>query len=238
MEQTKPFVIFVDGVDGAGKTTLTREIFNNLILDLDLNVLIFDIMQSTDIGKSVRKIMINEELDELLRFSGFIFSVFYNLKRLFEDNKHYDYIICDRSQASTFAYNVFAPSKLKKDLDLTFSKSLIFSTLNQQFFEKHRGNFLNIFLRVDEKDAQSRLLKRGNTDIIESRGQEFQKLVGQGFDEYFLVNKPNVAYKEYLSQNNEQESLAKTIVKDIAEIKEDLRKQLCLANHLMNDSQT
>ena len=129
--KNKPFVIFIDGADGVGKSTLTKTLVSMLSNNHpDVKVGTYDIMRSTDAGGFIRSAMINEELDETLRYNGFMYGVFYGLKKLYK-TKDRDIIICDRSQATTYAYNICAP-----DMSATIKNAQVtlFDDLNTKFF--------------------------------------------------------------------------------------------------------
>lgn len=177
----KPFVIFIDGVDGCGKTTLTNKLLEKLPLAFpNAKVKKFEIMQSTEPGKLIREAMITEEINETLRYTGFMFGVFYGLEKLYENTDH-DFIICDRSQATPYAYNICAPNNnsLIKNAQVA-----IFDDLNNRFFDKRMGSFINVHLQLDSKIAYERMGER-TLDVIEARGPAFQDAVELGFKSYF-----------------------------------------------------
>lgn len=194
--QNKPFVIFIDGADGCGKSTLTAELLKALDMNNEMQHLItdkenerpplkfgtYDIMRSTDAGGFIRSAMITEELDETLRYMGFMYGVFYGLKKLYETPDR-DIIICDRSQATTFAYNICAP-----DMSATIKNSQIalFDDLNNKFFAQHGRQFMNVHLQLDPKIALERMKSsREELDVIERRGVGFQEQVERGLQSYF-----------------------------------------------------
>lgn len=191
--KNKPFVIFIDGADGVGKSTLTQ----NLLHELDLHNQFahmgddnrkplkfgtYDILRSTQAGTFIREAMITEELDETLRYSGFMYGVFYGLKKLFEQTDK-DIIICDRSQATPYAYNICAP-----DMPAAIKNAQIalFDDMNKRFFAKHGFQFLNVYLQLDPKIAFERMTaSREKLDVIEQRGVPFQEQVARGYESYF-----------------------------------------------------
>lgn len=181
--KNKPFVIFIDGADGVGKSTLTKTLVSMLSNNYpDVKVGTYDIMRSTDAGGFIRSAMINEELDETLRYNGFMYGVFYGLKKLYK-TKDRDIIICDRSQATTYAYNICAP-----DMSATIKNAQVtlFDDLNTKFFVNHGHQFLNVHLHVDPETAFMRMKNsRENLDVIEQRGVPFQEQVERGLQSYF-----------------------------------------------------
>lgn len=218
--KNKPFVIFIDGIDGCGKTTLTRELCHQLAdykMDqgkLDLTFDTYDIMQSTGAGKLIREAMITEELDEPLRFNGFMYGVFYGLRKLFEYGG-YDVMICDRSQATTFAYNICAP-----DMPATVKNAQIamFDLMNKAFYEKHKGQFLNIHLQIDPNVALERMVSsRAKLDVIEKRGTLFQDHVQRGFESYFNKGQGFTDMIRFNTELISAQEMAQHIVKKLIE---------------------
>lgn len=181
--KNKPFVIFIDGADGVGKSTLTNVLMSQLQAKFpQAKVGTYDIMRSTDAGGFIRSAMINEQLDETLRYNGFMYGVFYGLKKLYEIQDR-DIIICDRSQATTYAYNICAP-----DMSATIKNAqvILFDDLNAKFFANHGHQFLNVHLYVDPQVAFERLrATREELDVIEQRGVPFQEQVERGLQSYF-----------------------------------------------------
>jgi thymidylate kinase len=219
--KNKPFVIFIDGTDGCGKSTLTRELCHQLAdykLDqgkLDLTFDTYDIMQSTGAGKLIREAMITEELDEPLRFNGFMYGVFYGLRKLFEQGG-YDVMICDRSQATTFAYNICAP-----DMPATVKNAQIamFDLMNTAFYEQHRGQFINVVLELDPLTAFERMAgSRVKLDVIERRGALFQEQVARGFVSYFHKNDTYTNLMKFNTGNLSAQAIAKQIVDKLIEL--------------------
>lgn len=216
-QANKPFVIFIDGADGCGKSTLAIELHRELSSLASarmnyggdrFNVRTFDIMRSTDAGGFIRSAMINEELDETLRYNGFMYGVFYGLKKLFEQYNRNDIVICDRSQATTFAYNICAP-----DLPAAIKNAQItlFDDLNRQFFAQHGRHYANVHLQLDPKIAFQRMIvSREDLDVIERRGVAFQEQVDRGYVSYF--NKHNTTLLRFDTAAFDAHTIAQKII--------------------------
>jgi cytidylate kinase len=75
-ESKIPFIIFIDGADGVGKTTVAVELAN-LISSKGINTGIESILGCTTIANLIKEKAINDEdHNEYLNFLGFCYSTF------------------------------------------------------------------------------------------------------------------------------------------------------------------
>lgn len=185
----KPYLLFVEGADGVGKSTLTLALKKSLA-DHGLKVSIDYIMQSTRAGESIRKVAIEEEVGDKLNFLGYCYSVFYALKRFAVLPATYaDVIVVDRNQASCYAQSIYAN---EASLEIKEGMFRIFGELEEEYHSSNKNESLTIYLEVDPLVALERIEKtRGKLDLFETRGAAYQTKIKKGYELYFS-NKKNV----------------------------------------------
>ena len=181
----KPFIIFLDGTDGVGKSTIAKELklkYNQMGFYTDTTC----IMKFTEAGYMIRDIAITEPMQDEILFLGFCFSVFYNLKKIIENKKSLQVMIVDRSPASTFAQNIAAPHIPERTKSSMFE---IFDSLQKKFNTENKDSFANFLLELDPKIAFERIKQsRKELDVYEQRGIEFQRRIASGYRTHYEVN--------------------------------------------------
>lgn len=221
----KPFLVFLDGADGVGKTTTCVELAKLIAAD-NFNVGITCVMRFTEIGALIREQAINgDNYNEYMNFLGFCYSTFHGVNTIYSKNEH-SIIVVDRSQASTFAQNICSSSL---DEQIKTSMLSIFNALNKEFIEKYKGHYVNYLLELDPAQALNRIKKqRDHFDNFEKQGIEFQQKIRNNFRLYFNQNNINVLSID--TTNITQEQVAKEIYKDLKE------KLKCHILHSMDQS--
>ena len=192
--KTLPFFIFIEGADGTGKTTTSSYLDDILTNRLKKKVAKAFIMQSTQVGTLLRKTAVEEETSEELKFLAFSFGVFYGLEKLLSIHSETDFVIVDRSQASTYAQSICAsdaPEHIKT------SMINLFTSLNTRFKEQYKGNYLYVHLNASADKALARLYKtRGQFDVLEKRGVSYQEMIKRGYSVFYKqhTNKDEVLH--------------------------------------------
>jgi len=189
----KPFFIFIEGADGVGKsstTTLLGEILTNAWKKKVNKTLI---MQFTEAGTLLRNIAIKDDtVSEELKFLSYCFSTFYGLDKLISGFDDKDFVIVDRSHASTFAQSICAANME----ETTKSHAVkFFSVLNDKFKETYKDRYLFVNLTVTPEVALERMQKsRGELDLFEKRGPVYQEKIRQSYNTFFIyhIDKSNV----------------------------------------------
>ena len=195
----KPYVIFIEGADGVGKTTTSNLLLKNIKEKTNLLAFKTTITAASNAGADIRQINITEHLSDELRFVGYCFATFYGLKCIFEfeHENPADVIIVDRSQASTFAQNICAatvPSMVKNNM------VNIFRNLENEFRSKYQNRFSHVYLYMDPVKALDRIARnRQALDVLETRGVEYQRSIARGYESYYR----NFDSKDLLTFNME-----------------------------------
>ncbi len=177
-----PFIIFIEGADGVGKTTTSKKLLEKINQENNYNVNRSGIMEKTVAGTELRRINITEEISDELRFVSYCFGTFYGIDEIFADKMSH-VVIVDRSQASTYAQNICAPdmSAPVKNAAIT-----VFNSLNKEFEKKYAGRYFNFYLHADPQSALNRIhAERGALDVFERRGVGFQEKIRRGFHSYY-----------------------------------------------------
>ncbi len=189
----KGFFITIEGCDGSGKTTqwdLLKQSLNQ-----NSNNLVFTREPgSTDLGKELRKILLNREdlilsaeAELLLYLADRVQHIKEIIRPALEQGKT---IICDRFFDSTIAYQGYARG-------LSIEKIVL---LNNIITENLKPD-LTIFLDVDPNVSLSRSKDKNK---IEFEGLEFQKKVREGFlsiaktdiSRFEIINTTNLSIEE------------------------------------------
>ncbi len=221
----KPFLVFLDGSDGVGKTTTCVELAKLIAAD-NINVGITCVMRSTEIGALIREQAISgNNYNEYMNFLGFCYSTFHGVNTIYSKKEH-SIIVVDRSQASTFAQNICSSNL---DEQIKTNMLSIFNALNKEFIKKHKGHYANYLLELDPSEALSRIKKqRDHFDNFEKQGIELQEKIRNNFRLYFKQN--NIEVLSIDTTNNTQEQVAKEIYKNLKE------KLKCHILHSMDQS--
>lgn len=170
-------IVFVDGADGVGKSSVIDAIVKNLFSE-NLKITTTHLIKHTEVGESFYTNWINGEFSDFnaaLIMLGVTCGTLENLEKI---SSRYDIILVDRSQASFFAYQI-SNSKNKECLLTAFKE-----TLNNSFYSNCR--YINVNMYCDPKVARERmLLSRNSLDAIESKGVEYQKKIIESYQECF-----------------------------------------------------
>lgn len=180
---SNPFLIFIDGTDGVGKSTVALELASLIIKKFTTTVSVKSIMSVTEIGTLIKNKAISEkDHNEYLNFLGFCYSTFTGIESIYNDSQHSVYIV-DRSQASTFAQNICS-SELNSQIKTSMLN--IFNDLNEIFVNKHQGSYCNFLLELDPAIALKRIsASRKQLDNFEIKGEEYQNKIQRCFRLYF-----------------------------------------------------
>lgn len=179
----QPFYIFVEGGDGSGKTTTSNMLYNKIKEQTNLVVAKDYIMQSTEIGALLRKIVTTEKLQEELIYSAFTFGVFYGLQSLLKKHIDTDIIIIDRSHGSTYAQTIHANNS---SVTNRTAMDVLFTTLNRGFSDNFKDNFIFLHLNADPEKMLHRLFAERKTfDKFEERGTLYQNKISNGYKIFY-----------------------------------------------------
>lgn len=177
------FLISVEGIDGAGKSSLVNELTAEIV-SLGFSVVKTKEPGSSELGKYLRQILQNGNfnLSDKAEFLLFAADRAQHFKTIIEPAlKAGSIIISDRLADSSLAYQGYGRS-----LDLEIIK-----TINSWAMNDIKPN-LTIYLKIDYKTALERIIKRQEIKTnFEEENKTFFERVINGFDEIFK-NRDNV----------------------------------------------
>lgn len=170
----KPIFVVFEGVEGAGKTTQTRLLYEKLKRNKRM-VIYTDEPGATLKGFQIRSILLekdDEELDPISEFLLFEADRAQHVSQIITPNlkKGFD-IVCDRFSASTFAYQGYGRGLISK-----------FSTLMKKVDTLARNGVepdLYILLDIDPKKGLNRI--KGPQTRFEEEKLIFHNKVRNGF---------------------------------------------------------
>lgn len=178
-------IISIEGIDGAGKTSILHFVEKKL-LEMQKKVVKTREIGSDLVktGESFRKIALDPNRSATNEAIEMIFGAMRieNYSTYSTEYKDYDYIVSDRGLLSHYAY-----------ADASISEKFV-QDFYINFLEKYVpiDDYI-IYLSADPDLALSRRLKRGGAiDYIEKQGVDFQKKVSYNFNKYIKEYKTRV----------------------------------------------
>ena len=188
---TKPILVFFDGVDGAGKTTFINSLYMYLEKFKGIPVHAKVLMKTNDVSAMMRQVLIEEEMDDISRFMCQCFGSFRALNTLLKIND-VPVILVDRSQASTFAYNIVASNI--SEPEKTYALHL-FNQMDAKFRAAAGDHVMSVWVKTSPETARARIAtQRGPLDVMESRPIEYQHAVANSYRIYYEKHKPDMIY--------------------------------------------
>lgn len=208
-------LIYVDGLDGCGKTLGVNLLSKELSKHFKVSVL--NSTRTLPVTRAIRNIVVDAGIKSDLNTEILLFAAIHNenYENYIKTKEDDHYIICDRSVVSWYAYQFHTNSLVygyKVD-------SGVYSVFNS-IIEKQKASY-RVTINADLKECERRIsANRSFADKIESRTSDYQECVDRFFKNYehsFDINFGG----EYLTVDNN-----KTIVQYI----ENLNK---VANHII-----
>jgi thymidylate kinase len=182
--KNKPLLVFVEGIDGSGKTTLINHLKNTLVHQ-GIITRDYTMMNITNLGVELRKIIVEEDVGDILRFTSQMTGVFYNLRKITEKETDAHVILIDRSPASILAYNILASAEFHTGKRMAMRE--LFDNAYNAFLKENKDRIYNVFLDTPIKVCRERILKsRGSLDVMESKGEEYMKQVLNGYSQFYM----------------------------------------------------
>ena len=168
----KGIIISFEGIDGCGKTTLSRKFYNYLIRK-KYNAVILHEPGGTKIGEAIRKLLLKRD-EKFSKYTELFLYLASRIELVEEKIKGYlnegKIVILDRYIDSTFAYQGYGrkiPLKYIEDLHRIF--------IGKEFFP-------DITFLIDEKPENLvEILKKKKIDRIEKESIEFQRKIRKGY---------------------------------------------------------
>ncbi|EDP75736.1 dTMP kinase [Hydrogenivirga sp. 128-5-R1-1] len=158
-------LITFEGIDGSGKTTQSKKLYE-FLREKGLDVSLYREPGGTPLGEELRDILINKELNErteLLLFEGARTQLV--LERLKPDMERGMVVILDRFTDSTLAYQGYG-----RGLDLEFVKKL------NEFASFGIKPDITFLLDIEPETAVGRIREKSRFDNV-----DFLKKVREGF---------------------------------------------------------
>lgn len=171
----KGIVIGFEGGDGSGKTG-TGLAVKSWLESAGYKVARLPIIEGSEVGAIYRKAYTQTGLPVLLQGIGMLNAVLNTLhtelRRLREEN---DVVILDRTLASFAAYQLSAGEQhyLRAAFEEALKSDPIFTS------------YYTVYLEVSPENAMKRLNARGNLDLIEQRGESWQRAVQAHYEIIF-----------------------------------------------------
>lgn len=174
----KALIVFIEGADGVGKSTITNGLLKGLA-QKDLDIAATHLIKHTRVGTAFYQDWTNGVVKGLTAATLMLGSTVATLEDIQNSVVSHDVIVIDRSQASFFAYQLSEHS-LRRVLEPAFIE-----TLKAKFYKE--CDFTTIYLECDPNIAMERMKQsRGSLDAIESLGTIFQEKIARTYQECFL----------------------------------------------------
>lgn len=169
----KPFLIAVDGPDGAGKSTLVGGLKARYEA-LGLQCSVIHAIKHSEPGALYYRDYCDGTLegDPIREACGMLYSVMDSIHTAIREAEEQGIavVIFDRCLFSTLAYQVYV------------NGYYWFEPVLKQCFAQANFPVINTFLLdIDSEVAMQRLTARGNLDVIEQRGVEYQKRIRRAY---------------------------------------------------------
>ena len=203
MYKKKPYFIVFEGVEGCGKSFQSKKLYLNL--RKSFSTILTREPGGTKSAELIRKLILDDyfKKDDKNKFDKYTDTLLYLASR----NEHINskikpalkkgkIVICDRFTDSTHAYQVYG-KKVKK----SFIKNI-----HNIILQKIRPNLVFI-LKVNQKSAHKRLIKRKN----KNRYDKFSKNFYRKIQKYFLKLSKNKKNYIVLDSSSNTKDLEKKI---------------------------
>ncbi|MCK4650856.1 dTMP kinase [Candidatus Babeliales bacterium] len=179
----KGFLISIEGIDGAGKSLLAKNLSNKLTLK-NFDVLLTNEPGGTSLGKKLRKILHEEKENvcDLAEFLLFASDRAQHFKQIIIPSlKDRKIIISDRLADSSLAYQGYA-----RELDIQMIKNI-----NNWAMHNIEPDLI-FYIKIDIKTAIKRIFKRNETlTSFEKEKTNFWQKVLDGYEKIFK-NRKNI----------------------------------------------
>ena len=168
----KGIIVSFEGIDGSGKTTLSKKFYNYLIKKKYKAVILHE-PGGTKIGEKIRRLLLKRD-EKFSKYTELFLYLASRIELVEEKIKRYlregNIIILDRYIDSTFAYQGYGrkiPLKYIEDLHKIF--------IGNKFFP-------DITFLIDEKPENLvEILNKKKMDRIEKESIEFQRKIRKGY---------------------------------------------------------
>ncbi len=170
------FITF-EGIDGSGKTTVSKRLHEYLISKNIDSVWTREI-GGTEVAEKIRNIIINNPMEEMAEIMLIMAARSENIEKIIKPALSAGkYVICDRFIDSTAAYQ----AKNNLDIDYIF---FLHNNLLKEFMPDR-----TIYMQIDPNIALERAAVRGDTNKFEAKSKIFYQKVKNNYD--YLANKFN-----------------------------------------------
>ncbi|MGC2310426.1 MAG: dTMP kinase [Candidatus Babeliaceae bacterium] len=189
---TRGFLITLEGIDGAGKSTIAHLLFEHL--KKNYTTLLTKEPGATELGKQLRTILQTtaHALDKKAEFLLFAADRAEHIQKVIKSAyTNNTIIISDRMSDSSVAYQGYG-----RKLDLT-----IITTINSWIMEGLMPD-ITVYLKIDPHLAVKRIQKRGFLSSFDQEKIVFFEKVAAGFEDIFK-KRTNVLYTDALLPETE-----------------------------------
>lgn len=204
----KPLVVFIEGADGVGKSSITNGIIRALA-GYGISVAATHLIKHTRTGSALHLDFTTGEITDLPAMISMLGVTTATLQDFCAKDYKEEVIIVDRSQASFYAYQM-----VEIENRILF-RPLFIQTLTAEFYKKY--NYITIYLECDSNVAIERIKSsRGALDAIESLGVEFQDRIKANYDHCFNMFeklRPNIRINTEINDAPSAVNLALDLIK-------------------------
>ncbi len=169
-------IVAFEGIDGSGKTTISKAIYDYLKSILYDDVFLFSEPSQSELGKRIKTILTNTTLDLNSFEESLLFTVdrsFLIRNNIIPLSKNDKIIIMDRTFVSTYTYQIF---------NITDERLRKIITEITEFSVKDLVIDIMFYLKCKSDVAMRRI---SHPDRIESKGLEFMSKVSKNYDLFF-----------------------------------------------------
>lgn len=190
-------IIAFEGIDGSGKTTIVKKLFEYLDLLRPGNVIIVSEPSKTELGRKIKEAVLSGKFGLNLFEETLLFSAdrnFYLRNIVLPSIENGKIVIMDRTFVSTYTYQI-----MNVYLDIELRKLL------EKVIEQTIQNFVIDLLFYLDCSAEIAIHRISSTDNFESKGRNFLETVRKNY--LTFLKSSNLHIKKIVSIESSKVSL-------------------------------
>lgn len=163
----------LEGLDGVGKTSVLRGVANLLYDNFGKSTII---VSPTNVNKNLYKAISSKYSSSFAKFQHIMAEHSIVLDQAVELQRHYDYVLLDRSIYSAFAYCFYQDGH---NINIDSHRAIALSIL-RSFEEQY--NLFGVLMTVSESTRQRHLSQRANHSLYDSLSSSDSSLISNQYD--------------------------------------------------------
>ncbi|MCS7299167.1 MAG: dTMP kinase [Spirochaetia bacterium] len=202
-------VIAFEGIDGTGKTTISKLLFSELKSVFNGEVFWFSEPSPTDLGKSLKNILTSKKLELNIFEQSLLFTSdrSYLLRNyILPYNEVKKIILMDRSFVSTYAYQIM-------NIEDNTLKNIITSITEYSI----KNFYIDILFYLD-CDPEVSLSRIEVKDGIESKGLEYIRKVKNNYDAFIRQKHPHIRNIKIVDAKGKLEDIFSHVKSEVIKI--------------------